>query len=144
MAEFKGKAVELPAAPSTVYARLSDFSNLGARLDEIPAGYRKQIGDVRFTADSIIINAAPAGEMTLTISERVEPSRIVMSAANSPVPLALSINIAEGSDADKSVVTPIAEVDIPPMLKPFVGPKMQEAADKFGEMLRNLFTGGKA
>ena len=144
MAEFKGKTVELPASPAAVFARLSDFSNLGERLDSLPPDLRNKIGDVRFTPDSIIINAAPAGEMTLAITERVEPSRIVMSAKNSPVPLALSINIAEGPEADKSVVTPMAEVEIPAMLKPFVGPKMQEAADKFGDMLRNLFTGGQA
>ncbi len=144
MAEFKGKTVELPASPAAVFARLSDFSNLGERLESLPAELRNKIGDVRFTPDSIIITAAPAGEMTLAITERTEPSRIVMSAKNSPVPLALSINIEDGPTADKSVVTPIAEVDIPPMLKPFIGPKMQEAADKFGDMLRNLYTGGQA
>lgn len=141
MTEFKGKTVELSASPATVYARLSDFSNLGQRLEELPAELRSQIGDVRFTADSIIINAAPAGEMTLAITERIEPSRIKMSAANSPVPLHMSINIADGPTEGTSTVSPVVEVDIPPMLKPFIGPKMQEAADKFGDMLRNLFNG---
>ena len=31
------------------------------------------------------------------------------------------------------------DVDIPVMLKPLVGGKMQEAADKFSEMLSTLF-----
>ena len=124
MADFKGKTVELPASPAAVYARLSNFSNLSERLDSLPAELRNKIGDVRFTPDSIIIKAAPAGEITLSITERTEPSRIVMSALNSPVPLALSINIAQADSPEKSVVTPVAEVDVPPMLKPLVGPKM--------------------
>lgn len=141
MTQFKGKTVELAAAPLTVYERLSDFSALSEKLDALPADLRAKIGDVKFTHDSIVINAAPAGEMTLNITERNAPSRIVMSAANSPVPLSLSINIAPCAEEGKSQVTPIAEVDIPPMLKPFVGPKLQEAADRFGDMLRDLFNG---
>ena len=143
MADFKGKPVELNAAPEVVFARLSDFSNLNEKLEELPAEMREAIGEVRFTPDSIIINAAPAGEMTLAITERIEPSRIVLSAVGSPVPLAMTIYIAPGQ-AGGSVVSPVAEVQIPPMLKPFVGPKMQEAADKFGDMLRTLFNSSKA
>lgn len=139
MAEFKGKSVELPAAPADVYARLSDFSNLGEQLDKIPAEYRAKIGDVKFTADSIVINAAPAGEITLAITERVPSERVVLAAQSSPVPLSMVIEIATA--AGGSVVTPVANVDIPPMLKPFVGPKMQEAADRFGDMLKTLFGG---
>ena len=80
MADFKGKPVELNAAPEVVFARLSDLSNLNEKLEELPAEMREAIGEVRFTPDSIIINAAPAGEMTLAITERIEPSRIVLSA----------------------------------------------------------------
>lgn len=139
MAEYKGKTVELNASPAVVYSRLSDFSNLGERLNELPADIRAQVGDVKFTADSIVISAAPAGEITLSITERTEPSRIVMSAVNSPVPLAMSINIAPADAPGTSEVTPVIDVEVPAMLKPFVGPKMKEAADRFGDMLRNLF-----
>lgn len=144
MASFSGKTVELPAAPAAVYERLSDFSRLDEQLDKVPADLRAKMGDVKFTRDSIVINApAPAGEITMRITERIEPSKVVLSAASSPVPLQLVINIAPGAEADKSVVTPVAEVEIPAMLKPFVGPKMQEAADRFGDLLRTIFTGSR-
>ncbi|MCM1029767.1 MAG: hypothetical protein NC342_09225 [Pseudoflavonifractor sp.] len=141
MATFTGKSVELHAAPETVYARLSNFTAISSQLDQIPEEYRAKMGDVKFTDDSIVINAAPAGEITLTITERVEPSKIVLSAQNSPVPLAMIINIAPGRDETSSKVYAEADVEIPAMLKPFVGPKLQESADKFGEMLGNIFRG---
>ena len=139
MATFTGKSVELNASPAEVYARLSDLSALGSRLDQIPEEYRAKMGDVKFTADSIIINAAPAGEITLAITERREPEKIVLSAVNSPLPLSMAVNIAPGLSEGRSSVSAAAEVEIPAMLKPLVGPKLQEAADKFGEMLGNLF-----
>lgn len=139
MATFNGKSVELCASPAEVYARLSDLGALGSRLEQIPEEYRAKIGDVRFTSDSIVINAAPAGEITLAITERREPEKIVLSAVNSPIPLAMSVNIAPGAADGTSCVNAAAEVEIPAMLKPLVGPKLQEAADKFGEMLGNLF-----
>ncbi len=139
MATFTGKSVELNASPADVYARLSNISALGERLEQIPEEYRAKIGDVKFTDDAIIINAAPAGEITLAVTERVEPEKIVLSALNSPVPLAMVVNIAAGEAEGTSRVNAAADVEIPAMLKPLVGPKLQEAADKFGDMLGNLF-----
>lgn len=143
MAEFKGKSVELPASAADVYARLADFSNLGEQLEKVPAEYRAKIGDVKFTTDTIVITAAPAGEITLAITERVPSERIVLEAQSSPVPLSMVIAIEPGADAGHSKVTPVATVEIPPMLKPFVGPKMQEAADRFGDMLKTIFHGDR-
>ena len=48
----------------------------------------------------------------------------------------LTVALAEaGTGTD---VTPTIDVEVPAMLKPFVGPKMQQAADQFGAMLTNL------
>ena len=43
MADFKGKPVELNAAPEVVFARLSDFSNLNEKLEELPAEMREAV-----------------------------------------------------------------------------------------------------
>ena len=49
----------------------------------------------------------------------------------------MSVNFAEVSP-EATDVTTVIDVEIPAMLRPFVGPKLQQAADKFGEMISNL------
>ena len=40
--------------------------------------------------------------------------------------------------ADFSEVTSQIDVEIPAMLRPLVGPQLQKAADKFGELIAGL------
>jgi hypothetical protein len=77
------------------------------------------------------------GDMTLKVTEKVPNKRLALSAENAPVPMTLSINLTEKA-ADKTEVLSSIDVDIPAMLRPLVGPKLQEAAEKFGDMIKNL------
>lgn len=120
-----------------VYDRINNLESFGSRLNELPEDVRAKMGDVKFTADSIIINAAPVGDMTLNVSERVPDKRIAFSVANAPVPLSMSINLDGKGEESTEVVTSI-EVEMPAMLRPMVGPKLQQAADKFGDMIKNI------
>ena len=52
----------------------------------------------------------------------------------------LHINLTETSPESTSMTSTI-EVDIPAMLRPMVGGKMQEAADQFAELVSGLFNG---
>lgn len=122
---------------SAVYDRISDLESFESRINELPEEVRSKMGDVKFTHDSIIINSAPVGQMTLNVSERVPGKRIAFSVANAPVPLMMVINMAEKGEDSTEVVTAI-DVEMPAMLKPLVGPKLQEAAEKFGEMIKNV------
>lgn len=38
-----------------------------------------------------------------------------------------------------SSLTPSIDIELPAMLRPFIGNKLQEAADKFGEVFTSLF-----
>ncbi len=138
MAKYSSKPVTIDAPVDEVFAKISNISAFQERLDMVPPEERAKIGDVRFTDDSIIINAAPVGEMKFNVVERTAPSRIVLSAEQSPVPLLLSMNLAPAGDNATDVVSDI-DVEIPAMLKPLIGGKMQEAADKFGELLTTFF-----
>ncbi len=122
---------------AAVYDRLSDISAFQAKIDQLPDDVKSKIGSVRFTDDSIIINAAPVGDMVLKVTERVPEKRVAFTAQSAPVPLIMAINIDSVAD-DKSTVTTAIDVEIPAMLRPMVGPKLQEAAEKFGDMIRNL------
>lgn len=107
------------------------------RINEIPEEARAKMGDVTFEADAICINTPQVGQLKFKVTERVAPGHIVFSAVGSPIPLSMAIDINALSDTSSEVVTAI-EVEIPAMLRPLIGSKMQEAADKFGEMIGQL------
>ena len=138
MSKYSGKPVVIERPAEELFNRISNLESFQERLDAIPAESRAQLGDLRFTADSIVITAPAVGEMTFNVTERVSPSRMVLQAANSPVPFAININLKPLSENSTEVAT-VLDVEIPAMLRPMIGGKMQEAADKFSEMFSTLF-----
>jgi hypothetical protein len=49
----------------------------------------------------------------------------------------MAINFKTITD-DTTEVTTVIDVELPAMLRPFVGPKMQQAADQFGVLMSRL------
>ncbi len=138
MAKYSGKAVVVNHPAHEVYSKISDLSSFQQRLEALPEAARNALGDVRFTSDSIVITAPAVGEMTFNVVERQPDSHMRLEAANSPVPFAIAINLAAESETSTKVET-VLDVEIPAMLRPMIGGKMQEAADKFSEMFSTLF-----
>ncbi|MCM1348516.1 MAG: hypothetical protein NC338_03815 [Firmicutes bacterium] len=138
MAKYSGKPVVVSRSIEEVYGKISNLNSFQEKLDSLPEAARHQLGDVRFTESSIVITAPAVGEMTFNVAERVENSLMRLEAANSPVPFAITIKL-EALSADSTQVATWLDVEIPAMLKPMIGGKMQEAADKFSEMFSTLF-----
>ncbi len=131
MTTYSSKPTEVAMPVSSVYERVSNPAAFQERLDALPEEVRAKLGAVRFTEDSIIITAAPMGDMVLKITERVADKRVAFTAESAPVPLIMSINLDAKTPESTEIITAI-DVEIPAMLRPMVGPKLQEAADKFG------------
>lgn len=138
MAKYSGKSVVVARPICELYDKLSNLSSFQQRIDELPEEAKAKLGEVRFTENKIIINAPGVGEITFAIAECVAPTLIRLTAENSPVPFNILMNFKEVSTEETEVRTDL-DVDIPAMLRPLVGGKMQEAADKFSEMFANLF-----
>ncbi|WP_289858635.1 hypothetical protein [uncultured Muribaculum sp.] len=137
MATYSSKPIEIPMQAESVYEKVSNLSGFQERIDNLPQDVKDKIGAVRFTEDSIIINAATVGDMVLSVSEKVPGKRVAFTANGAPVPIVMSINL-ENIDNEKTLVTTCIDVEIPAMLKPLVGSKLQEAAEKFGDMIGNI------
>lgn len=137
MAKYQSKPVAIEQPIEVLFDRFSDISLFQQRINEIPEEARAKMGDVTFEADAICINTPQVGQLKFKVTERVAPGHIVFSAVGSPIPLSMAIDINALSDTSSEVVTAI-EVEIPAMLRPLIGSKMQEAADKFGEMIGQL------
>lgn len=138
MSKFTGKPVAVPVGRAELYERVSNLGGLQARLEALPAEALAQVGDVEFIdADSFTINALGIGRVVFNVTERVAPERVTLSANTGVVPLNLILELAEITP-DSTELTSSIDVEIPMMLRPMVGGKMKEAADKFSEMIGRL------
>ena len=70
-------------------------------------------------------------------TERERSGKLVFGTKSSPVPMKMELLI-KPLGADFSEVTSQIDVEIPAMLRPLVGPQLQKAADKFGELIAGL------
>lgn len=137
MSIYSSKPQTVKGDIDTVYDKVANPMQFQKYLDQLPADVLAKIGDIRFTDDSIVITAAPVGEIALTITERMPGKHVKFAAQNAPVRMETVIEL-QPLGADLTEVTAKIDVDIPPMLRPMVGGKLQEAADKMGEMLGKL------
>lgn len=138
MQRYASKPVTINTPIDELYNRLSDFSVYQERLNEMPEEIKARVGDVKFTADTIVITAAPVGEIPFEVVERTAPTRISLKAANSPVPVFLRLELTQIS-SDQTEVVSVIEAEIPMMLRPMVGGKLQEAADQFALLIGQFF-----
>lgn len=137
MAEYKGKKVIIPRDVNDIYGRLTNLSAYKTMIDELPDEQRARIHGVDVTADGIAFDAPGVGKLKFKLDECVEPTMVAFKAEGSPIPLKLSVNLAPAAD-DATELTPAVNIEIPAMLRPLIGSKIQEAADKFGEVFASL------
>lgn len=137
MTTYKGKPAVVDTPADQLFSRFSDLSNLQAALNNLPAEELAKVGELRFDRDSLTMVTPQVGEIKFQVIERQAPGKVVFSAVGSPLPITMAINFKPLSDASTEVVTAI-ELDIPAVMKPFVGPKLQQAADRFGELMGTL------
>ena len=136
MAQYKSNPVTVHRSAESITYKFADLSAFGNALDAMSPADRERIGDVKFEKDSITIDTKQVGTISFKVTERT-PSRIVMNAVGSPVPLDLCVNLTSlGSDVTE-IVTSI-DVEIPAMLRPLIGGAMQKAVDQFGDLMGKL------
>lgn len=137
MSEYKGTPAVVARPISEIYGRLTRLDTFSDSLANLPEEARAKIGNVKFEPEAIVVDTPQIGELRLEITEREEPTRIVLEAVGSPVPARVIVDL-RAIDDDTTELTPAMDVEIPMMLRPFVGPKLQQAADQFGALLTKL------
>ncbi len=100
---------------------------------------KSKLGELRFEPDALVINTPQLGAIKLQVVER-SANRVVFEAAASMVPLRTVVDVVPDKQDAASILTASFDVDIPVMLRPLIGGKLQEAADKMAEMLGNIVT----
>lgn len=138
MAKYTGKPSRVPVAADVLFARFDDLTQIQEKLSQLPEDFQAKMGTVTFPdKDSLSFTAPGVGQMSFRIVERQAPDRIRMLADTGLVPVNIDIVMQPAADSQTDIHA-VIDADIPMMLRPMVGPKLQEAADKFGEMFSGL------
>ena len=139
MSTYKGKPVRVDAPAADIAEKFADLTHLQASVDALPEAERQRIGQTRFEKDAIIIVNPQIGEMRFNVTERND--RQVKMQAQGMLPMAMLIDLPPVDDGAATEVVTAIDINLPAMLKPFVGPQLQKAADQFGVMMGRIATG---
>ena len=144
MSTFESTIKQIPHRQDTVFATLSDLSNLQAlkdgieqNRDRLPEEAREHIDklrDLRFDTDSIAIQAPMVGEVRLRVIDREPCKTIKFETENSPIALNMWIQLLPTSDTSCKMKLTV-KGDIPFMLKGMVSKPLQEGVEKVADML---------
>ncbi len=136
MGQYKSRAVTINRPATYIVDKFADLTSFGEAVERIPAAERAKLGDITFDKDSITLNTSQVGKIVFNVVRR-DPERIEMDAVGAPVPLKLFVDLTDKGDETTEIITAV-DVDIPPMLRPFVGGVLQKAVDQIGDMLVRL------
>ena len=142
MSTYKSEKIKLAYSAKTVYDRLSNLESLKDILvnvpaEHIPADKREMLDKIKVSSDTISFPGGPVGDITLKVVEKVEPSLIRLEGVGTPVPMNLSLHVVSLTPDSCEAYVEI-DVKIPALLKPMVSGPLQQMADQFGQMLRQL------
>lgn len=138
MSLYKGKAVTVNVPAVTIADKFGDLTALQSTVDQLPEAERAKIGQARFEKDAIVIVNPQVGEMKFKVVERND--RQIKMAAEGILPMSMIVEMKPLGD-DLTELTTSIDINIPVMLKPFVGPQIQKAADQFGVMMAKIAGG---
>lgn len=137
MDTFKSEVVTINCNIDKIYSKLANPEAFNAFADRLPDEAKEKLDKVKFEHDSITFEANPVGEIRLNIVERVEPTRVVFAAAQSPVPLQAVISLEKVGENETRACAELG-VELNPFIRPMLSKPLQDGANKFGEMLSKL------
>jgi len=129
--KFESGIKQIPYSQTAVYSRLSDLSNIEKIKDRLPAD---KVQDLSFDTDSVTVNVAPVGNITLRIIEREEPKCIKFETEQSPMPFNLWIQLLPVTDNSCKMRLTI-KADLNPFIKGMVAKPLKEGLEKIADML---------
>lgn len=142
MSQYKGKPATVDATAAHIARKFNDLSVLNDMLDQLPADELAKLGSMTFEPAAIIIVNPQVGELRFNVT-RADEKQIVLEAA-SIVPIKIIIDLEpEGDDGARTRVATILDMDVPMMLRPIIGGKMQMMADSFGQMVNMIVANGR-
>lgn len=131
MSKFESSVKQIPYSQEAVYRCISNLENLERVRDRVP---EDKVKDFRFDHDSVTVNVAPVGELTMRIINREEPKCVKFEAEKSPIPFKLWIQVLPVTEASSKMKLTL-EADINPFIKGMVSGPLQDGIEKIADAL---------
>lgn len=132
--KFESSVRQINAPQQRIYDMLSNLENLERVRDKIP---EDKLQGMQFDKDSVSIEAAPVGRVSMRIVDREEPKTIKFEAAESPMPFNFWIQLLPVTDETcKMRLTIKAELN--PFIKAMVQKPLQEGIEKMADVLQQI------
>jgi carbon monoxide dehydrogenase subunit G len=139
MKRVESNIKQIPYSQESVYAKVSDLSNLRNLADRIPADQQTQfkVENLECTPDTVKCTISPIGEVEIGIVSR-EPFKCVkMETLQSPIKLTVWIQIVStGESSCKIKLTADADLNI--FMAKMVEKPLAQAVEKIADMLAML------
>ena len=136
MKRIESNVKQIPYSQESVYAKVSDLSNLRELMDRIPEDQKQNVKleNLECTADRVSTTVSPIGKVELVIVSR-EPFKCVkLETTQSPVKLIIWIQIVSTGDSScKMKLTADADLNI--FMAKMVEKPLTEALDKLADTL---------
>ena len=136
MKRIESNVKQIPYSQESVYAKVSDLSNLRELMDRIPEDQMQNIKleNLECTADKVSTTVSPIGKVELVIVSR-EPFKCVkMETTQSPVKLIIWIQIVSTGDSSCKIKL-TADADLNLFMAKMVEKPLTEALDKLADTL---------
>lgn len=139
MKRIESDIKQIPYPQESVFAKVSDLSNLRYIADRIPQEQAQQfkVEDLQCTPDSVSCSISPVGRIEIGVISR-EPFKCVkMETMQSPIRLTMWIQLVPTGDAScKMKLTVDADINV--FMAKMVEKPLTEAVGKLSDMLSML------
>ena len=129
--KFESSVKQVQAPQETVYAKLSDLNNLERIKDRIPAD---KVKNLSFDAESLSIDVAPVGRITLRIVEKEPCTCIKFGTVVSPLPFNLWIQLLPVS-ANECKMKLTIDLELNSFMKAMVQKPLQDGVERMATAL---------
>ena len=139
MKRVESNIKQIPYSQESVYAKVSDLSNLRGLADRIPAEQQNQfkVENLECTPDTVSCTISPIGQIEIGIVSREPLKCVKMETLQSPIKLTAWIQIVStGESSCKIKLTADADLNI--FMAKMVEKPLTEAVEKVADMLAML------
>ena len=134
MEKYESKQKQILQNQEVVYQKLSDLRNWEKYMPK-SGEIMDNIEDLEFGMDYVSFKAKMAGKVVLRIVDRETPKMLKFGIEGSPVAANLWIQLVGVEEQDTRMKLTI-KADIPLMLKPMIGNKLQEGIDRAADLIK--------
>ncbi|MDE5574155.1 MAG: hypothetical protein K2I87_00400 [Bacteroidales bacterium] len=122
--------LQIAGNPATAYLKISNFSSLASMMPP-------QVQDFKATEDTCSFNVGGMAQINMRISQKVEPSLVVISSdEGSTFPFTLAFHFTPGDAGFTSKVE--AEVNVNMIMAAMLKPQMQKFVDTLNQQIKTF------